>query len=105
MNNEKLMSLGGLSLLLLLHLPELFVIRIQIFLFHQRQRPHLLSFISFQSSKSFRMTCLMNDEKLRNLGSLGFLFPLLSLESAPNKCLIFGTFSFYQQRHLFSSKA
>ena len=35
MNNEKLMSLGGLNVLLLLRLPRLFMVRAQIHLFHQ----------------------------------------------------------------------
>ena len=105
MNNEKVMSLNSLSLLLLLHSLGLFVVPAQILLFHQRRRPYLSSPMLFWSPKSFRMTCLINNEKLMNLGSLGLLLPLLSLESALSKCLIFATFSFHQQWHLNLSKA
>ena len=78
-NNIKLISLDDLSLLLLLHLLELFVVRTQISLFLERQRYHLLSTVSFQSPKSFRMTCLIYDEKLISLGGLSLLLllPLL----------------------------
>ena len=67
------MSLGGLNLLLLSRLPRLFVARAQIHLFYQRRRQHISSSMSFQSPKSFKMTCLMNDEKLMNLGDPGLL--------------------------------
>ena len=90
------MSLDGLSLLLLLRLPELFVVRTQIRLFHQQQQPHLLSSMSFRSPKLFRIIYLMNDKKLMNLGRLGLLLPLLSPESVFSRYLIFETFSFHQ---------
>ncbi len=105
MNNEKLISLGGLSVMLLSRLPRLFVVRTQIHLFYQRRQLHISSFMSFQSPKSFKMTCLMNNEKLMNLGGLSLLLPSPSTEFALSRCLIFATFSFYQRQHLLSSKA
>ena len=79
MNNKKRMSLGSLSLLLLLRLLELFVVCAQIHLFHQQQEYHLLSSMSFQSPNFFKMICLINNEKLMSLGGLSLLLFLVSL--------------------------